>query len=53
MNRMATKLEANIRKYVGEKWRSSLREMWRCMTHGNFFSCLRIIKEMKQISLNA
>jgi hypothetical protein len=27
VNRMATKLEANIRKYAGEEWRSSLREM--------------------------
>jgi hypothetical protein len=40
---MATKLEANIRKYPGEEWISSLREMWRCITHGTFFSQLRIV----------
>jgi hypothetical protein len=47
---MATKLEANIRKYAGEEWVSSLREMWRCMTHRTFFSRLRIVKKMKQTS---
>jgi hypothetical protein len=47
---MATKLEENIRKYAGEEWISSLREMWRCMTHGTFFNGLRIVNKMKQIS---
>jgi len=46
---MATKLEAKIRKYAGEEWISPLRKMWRCMTHGTFFSSLRIVNKMKQI----
>jgi len=50
MNRMATKLEANLRKYAGEEWISSLREMWRCMANGASFSDLRIVNKMKQIS---
>jgi hypothetical protein len=50
VNKMATKLEANIMKYAGEEWISSLREMWRCMTYGTFFSGLRMVKKMKQIS---
>jgi len=50
VNRMAIKLEANIRNYAGEEWISSFREMWRCVTHGTFFSGLRIVNKMKQIS---
>jgi hypothetical protein len=47
VKRMATKLEANIRKFAGEEWTSSLREMWRCMAHGTFFSGLRIFNKVK------
>jgi hypothetical protein len=46
---MFAKLEANIRKYAGEEWLSSLRKMWRCIIHGTFFSSLRIVNKMKQI----